>query len=115
MSDFNIFTIPDEYLTDVQVVKKTNIYIKNGEISAEDMPKFLNDEGWSTYTYYRDHPEFDKLRTHLSEQGFIDKVSTSWNNDTVLKPFSLNGVDFIIGDRFYCASAMHFHLKFRKN
>lgn len=54
----------------------------------------------------KDRPEFEKLRSYLAENGFINIVTTYWNGDTVLNPFELNGFKFYRGDGFPCALAM---------
>lgn len=61
-----------------------------------------------------DHPAFAALRNFLEKRGFIETSRVSVNGDQVIKPFYLNEVFFDRKDRFYCASAMSGHLKFKR-
>lgn len=61
-----------------------------------------------------DHPAFAALRNFLEKRGFIETSRVSVNGDRVTKPFYLNEVFFDKKDRFYCASAMAGHLKFKR-
>ena len=53
-----------------------------------------------------DHPVFAQLRARLGELGYIKIVTSSWNSDQVLKPFTLNGREFKPNESFPCASAI---------
>lgn len=68
---------------------------------------------WSS-TGHVDHPSFTRLRKHLAAKGYIDMVTNYINGDKVLQRFILNGVTFEEGEKFPCATAMHFKL-FRNN
>lgn len=58
----------------------------------------------------QDHPSFLALREHLGANGLI-KIERGWvNGDRVLKKFMINSTMFEPGDKFVCASAMHWEL-----
>ena len=67
-----------------------------------------------TISHHVDHPAFAKLRNFLENRGFIETSRVSVNGDKVLKPFYLNKVYFGIGDRFFSASAMSGHLRYKQ-
>jgi hypothetical protein len=90
------FTIDEQYFTSVPHSSTMSFTVLETGERYENV----------SFTSDVDHPEFDKLRRSLGEQGFISIVESSWNGDTVLKPFKLNGMKFRKGDRFPCASAM---------
>lgn len=88
------FTIAEEFLTSVADVKE--VYF----------------DGKSHKAYgTKDHPEFNKLRISLFNDGFIKIEKGWWNGDRVLKPFTLNGYEFNINEQFPCAAAMKFRIK----
>lgn len=67
-----------------------------------------------TVSKHVDHPAFAALRQHLAARGYIE-MQTSWvNGDRVLKPFHLNKVPFLKGDKFLSAAAMLSYLKNRE-
>ena len=109
------FTINPEYLTDVTIHKEWNSYTNNGrEPTAEELLLILQGRGKCSTTHSEDHPEFARLREQLGEQGYIKIERGWWNGDRVLKPFTLNGVEFEVGEQFSSACAMKHHLKFSK-
>lgn len=104
------FTIDLEYVTDVSVRKEWNHIADKPNKTATDIADLLKGKGHMSSLGHIDHPEFTKLRDSLENQGFISTVRNSWNGDRVLKEFMLNGLVFKIGDKFYCAGAMRYHL-----
>lgn len=92
----NKFNIDEQYLTDVRYEEYRSFTVVETGERLENVRMVGN----------KDHPEFEKLRTFLAENGFIHRVTTYWNGDTVLKPFELNGFKFYRGDGFPCAIAM---------
>jgi hypothetical protein len=102
----NNFTIPEEYITDVQVREQYDYIKDRNNPTHEDLIKILKgyDKGFSTYS--KDHDEFTKLRNQLEAKGYIECQRSWWNGDRVLKPFYLNGWRFKKGHKFPCASAL---------
>lgn len=78
--------------------------------TPQDLVKIIRGEDKITSFESIDHPMFTKLREQLAADGFIEIDNGSWNRDTVLSPFKLNGVLFKTGDRFPCASAIKYDL-----
>lgn len=108
------FTIDPAYLTSVSIREEWNEYTKNGrEPTAEELLLILQGKGKVTLGRSEDHPEFTKLREHLGELGYIEIQRGWWNGDRVLKPFTLNGLKFKVGDQFSCAGAMGTHFAVR--
>ena len=109
------FTIDPAYLTSVTIRKEWNTYTKDGRVpTAEEMLLILQGKGNSSMISSIDHPEFNRLREHLGEQGYISIQRGQWNGDRVTKPFTLNGAMFAVGEAFPCGAAMLGHLKFMK-
>lgn len=74
--------------------------------SPDDLILILKNEHIASTTFgIKDHPEFTKLRYALHAAKLI-KIQTNWiNGDTVLRPFSFNGYQLYIGDRFLSSGA----------
>ncbi len=98
------FTIEEEYVTDVTI--RTEITNPDPEKELYNRLKY----GPSYSIRSEDHPEFTKLREQLGAEGYIAIERGWWNGDRVLKPFTLNSKKFKKGDKFCCASAMHYDL-----
>ena len=108
------FTIDPAYLTSVSIREEWNEYTKNGrEPTAEELLLILQGKGKVTLGRSEDHPEFTKLREHLGDLDYISIQRGWWNGDRVLKPFTLNGLKFKVGDQFSCAGAMGTHFAVR--
>lgn len=107
----NKFYIDTAHLCSVTIHKEHKLQQRENE-SDEDfvMRKLKSEHIRISSVSSEDHPEFAKLREMLGEQGFIHIERGWWNGDRVLKSFYLNDKKFKPGDRFYCASAMHFTL-----
>ena len=58
-----------------------------------------------------DHPAFTALRNHLKSNGYINKEERWHNGDRVTNAFYLNGLLFLEGDRFPCATAQRYSLE----
>lgn len=107
------FEINEEYLTDV-IINKRYTTLKNPDNPThEDLIKILKGRDYWTSTSFEDHPEFAKLRNHLEELGYIQTQRNSWNGDTVLKPFYLNGARFKKYEQFPCGAAIKSNIKFK--
>lgn len=100
------FTIDEEYITDVSVRTEHDFIKDRSNPTHEDLIKIL--KGWDkSYSISnKDHDEFTKLRNQLEAEGYIKTVRNSWNGDTVLKPFYLNGWRFKKNHKFPCAAAL---------
>lgn len=106
------FSIDEDYLTDV-IDRKVYYNVDMENPSPEDIVLILKGEHIrSTSTGSKDHPEFAKLREQLGAEGYIQIVRDSWNGDSVLKPFKLNGMKFKKGEQFMCAAAMKYTYKY---
>lgn len=110
------FTIDEEYLTDITIVKEGNSYTDNGrEPTPEELLKLLEGRGNWRIVGHQDHPEFAKLRDELERLGYI-QTERSWSNgDRVVKAFKLNGLIFSRGEKFCCAAALGCHIRFKRS
>jgi hypothetical protein len=100
------FTIPEEYITDVQVVQEYDYIRDRDNPTHEELIKALLGHDKSVTTYSKDHDEFTKLRDQLEAEGYIKTQRGWWNGDVVLKPFYLNGWRFKRNHKFPCAAAL---------
>ena len=108
------FTIDPAYLCSVSIREEYNQYTRNGrEPTAEELLLILQGKGNYIIGSSIDHPEFTRLREQLGEQGYIKIERGWWNGDSVLKPFTLNGLKFKPGEQFSCAGAMGTHFAVR--
>ena len=106
------YEIDEQYLTDVVIHREWNYYGEKTDPTPDDIVRMLRGEGHCSSTESIDHPEFTRLRNQLEEEGYIEVERRWWNGDRVLQSFTLNGYKFELGDKFLCASAMKFHLKY---
>lgn len=101
------FTIHPSYLTSINIHKEWNMYTEDGRVPTDnELLLILQGKGKCSMTHTEDHPEFNKLRVHLGELGYISINRGSWNSDRVLKPFTLNGLKFKKGAQFSCGAAL---------
>ena len=109
------FQIDESYICDISIRKEWSIYdhIPKEEITPEQLIKMLEGKDRCSSISSEDHPEYNKLREQLGRDGYINIQSGSWNGDKVLQPFTLNGVEFKIGEQFMCGAAMKSHLKYK--
>lgn len=100
------FEIPDEFISNVNVVTETDLIKDRNNPTNEELIKML--KGWDKIVSHsnKDHDEFTKLRNQLEELGYIETERAWWNGDRVLKPFKLNGWTFRKNHKFPCAAAM---------
>jgi hypothetical protein len=83
-------------------------------LTSDELMRILKGEDKITSLTFKDHPEFNRFREQLSDEGYI-RIEHSWcNGDRVTKSFTLNDVEFKVGDKFCSACAMKHHLKFLK-
>lgn len=108
------FQIDECFLCSVPQTKKYTLLKDPINPTSDDLIKILKNEHEITSFWSSDHPEFTTLRIHLRDNGYIYMETGWWNGDEVLKPFRLNSVDFDVGDKFVCASAMKYHLDFER-
>jgi hypothetical protein len=110
------FTIDEQFICDVHVYKEWGMYehIPVDQLTPEQVFKIIKGEDRCSSRSNKDHDEFTKLRNQLEELGYIKTERGWWNGDRVLKPFTLNGVEFEIGEQFSSACAMKYHLEFAK-
>lgn len=108
------FVINDACVTNEIVVREWGLYdgIPEHELTDEQLLKMIKGEDRCRSVSDRDHPEFDRLREQLAQEGYIEIQRGWWNGDKVLKPFRLNGKLFRRHDQFPCGAAMRGHLKF---
>lgn len=108
------FYIDEVYLTDVVVRTEYPCYNDRTDLTAEELISVIKNPSPSFSIGTKDHPEFTQLREQLERDGYIQVQRGWWNGDCVLKPFSLNGVEFKKHDQFSCAAAMKHHLEFQR-
>jgi hypothetical protein len=109
------FEIDPAYLTDITEHREWGAYDHTPaeELTAEQVMKVLKGLDRCSSTSSHDHPEFAALRDRLEAEGFIECQRQWWNGDRVLQPFSLNGAEFEPGEKFACAVAIQWDLKFK--
>lgn len=99
------------------------VFLVSVSVRNDHRPKFDNtEEGLLKALTYKsecysissiDHPEFDKIRRLLEQEGYLDVQRNCWNGDTVKKSFTLNNKQFKKGDRFLSACAIKWDLDHR--
>jgi hypothetical protein len=94
--------------------RQWNSYLRKDTVTNEDLVEVLKGHGTCAVMGSDDSEEFKALRNQLEAEGYIECQRTWWNGDRVLKPFSLNGVEFNVDDRFPSGAAMKIHLKFAR-
>jgi hypothetical protein len=110
------FEIAEEYLTSIDKIEEQTFTL---ESPIESIPEYLRDQfkdGKAKMTTHSwiDHPEFTKLRETLGKEGYISIQRGWWNGDKVLKPFLLNGIEFLKDSKFPSASALGISYKIAK-
>jgi len=108
------FTIDEAYIKSITVYQEWNMYGNKDSLTEEELVKVLQGKGKCSSMGSADHPEYAKLREQLGELGYIEIWRGVWNGDTVLKPFTLNGVKFKKGERFCSSAAMKWHLEYSR-
>ena len=110
------FEIDESYICDITVREEWGMYdnIKLEDLTADQLITILKRKDRCSSTGSKDHPEFNKLREQLGQDGFIQIQQGSWNGDMVTKPFTLNGKKFKKNTRFPCGAAMKSHMKYMK-
>lgn len=107
------FTINLEYCDSVNKITHHSLLENEHDPTPQDLIKIIRGEDKMTSFESIDHPVFNELREQLAAGGFIKVDRSSWNGDTVLSTFRLNGVVFSPGNRFPCASAIKYELSNR--
>ena len=110
------FTLDESYMCDVHIKQEYSIFKGRDPVSLtpDEVLKILKGTDKIISHSSKDHPEFNRFREQLGSEGYIH-IERGWcNGDRVLKPFTLNGVEFEIGDKFCSACAMIGHLKFAR-
>jgi hypothetical protein len=102
------FTIDDAYLCTVLINRVWSIYDGLTELTSDELVKVLKGEDRCSSFSSDDHPEFAKLREQLGKEEFIRIEHNWWNGDYVIKPFSLNGAKFKIGEQFFSGAAIKY-------
>ena len=108
------FTIDESKPFDV-TIREVHSSLENPENpTADDLVRIL--KGYQPMTSIRndDSPEFKALRTQLESEGYINCERGWWNGDRVLKTFTLNGIKFEVGNKFFSGAAMHNHLEWER-
>ena len=104
------FTIDNTKSFDI-VIREIHSSLENPENPTDnDLIKILKGYQPSIMIASDDSQEFKTLRNQLETEGYI-KCERSWSNgDRVLKAFSLNGLKFHKGEKFFCGAAMKYYL-----
>ena len=104
------FYLDESFLMCVTITKEWGIFDHQDNLTNEELVKVLRGEDRCSSISSEDHPEFAKFRNQLEADGYI-RTERRWHNgDVVIKRFILNDVEFGIGDKFPCGSAMKIHL-----
>lgn len=110
------FTLDESCICDVYTKEEYSVFKGRDPVSLtpDELLRILKGTDKIISHSSGDHPEFTRFREQLGLEGYIH-IERSWcNGDRVLKPFTLNSVEFEIGDKFCCACAMKHHLKFAR-
>ena len=108
------FEIDESFLTSVIEVTYHNYYQNKDILTDEELVKALKYNGNISSMSSDDHPEFKILRNKLEEQGYIKTQRNWWNGDSVLKPFTLNGVKFKKNEQFPSGAAIKYTVQSKR-
>ena len=110
------FYLDESYMCDVPDKRSYSMYSGRDpdSLTSDELMRILKGEDKITSLTFKDQPEFNRFREQLGTEGYIRIERGWWNGDRVLKPFTLNGVEFEIGEQFSSACAMKYHLEFAK-
>lgn len=102
------FNIDPAFICSLTVTEYRSAYsgMHPDEITGDELVDVLRGKHTITMISTIDHPKFTELRDNLEHLGYIVTQRNSWNGDTVLKPFYLNGWRFKKNHRFPCAAAL---------
>jgi len=90
------------------------MYVNKKELTEDELVKVLKGTDIISSTHSEDHPKFAEFRNNIEEMGFIKTVRNYWNGDEVISPFTLNGVEFLKGDKFPSGAAIKMHLEMKR-
>lgn len=105
------FRLPAHAFSIVVIRKEWSMYARKETLTDEELADVLVGKDRCISTNSEDHAEFAELRNLLGAQGFIHIEREWWDEDRVLRPFSLNRKRFNRGDKFVSAGAMKFDLR----
>ena len=110
------FTLDESCICDVHIKEEYSVFKGKDpdSLTPDELMRILKGTDKITSVFSRDHPEFDRFREQLGNEGYIRIERGWWNGDRVLKPFTLNGVKFEVGEQFSSACAMKYHLEFAR-
>jgi hypothetical protein len=108
------FTLDESRPWDISITESYSTLDNPDDPTPDDIIKLLLQHHEITSVRHDDSPEFKALRNQLEADGYIECQRGWWNGDRVLRPFALNDVTFVPGDKFCCGSAMQHHLKFTR-
>ena len=109
------FVIPETALCSYSVYKNQSIFEGLTELTPEQLVIVLKGEDMRSSIQHNDLPEFAELRNLPESERYIEAVRGSWNCDTVLKPFVLNGEKFNEHEQFPNGGNMLWRLRLRTN
>jgi hypothetical protein len=89
--------------------------IPEGKLTFAQKAEILTGRHKTVVKTVKNHPEYDNFRTTLDADGFIIMDITCFNNDKVLKHFSVNGFDFYRGDIFPAAETLNGYINNSKD
>lgn len=105
------FYIDTAYLVTCIHTVTRSIYDGKSSLTEQELVDKLQGIGYYKETFTSDSPEFTEFRNMLERSGYIKTDRHSWNADRVLKPFSVNGLNFKKGENFVCGSALGIRLR----
>jgi hypothetical protein len=108
------YTLDDSFAWDVSYRQEWSKYDNKTDLTPTELLEVIKGVDKSVSIGNDDHPEFKKLRNQLEAEGYIKCERSWWNGDRVLKPFTLNGVDFNVDGNFPCGAAMKIHLEIER-
>jgi hypothetical protein len=108
------FTIDESKPFDVSIHEVISSLENPENPTADDLVRIL--KGYQPMISVRndDSPEFKALRTRLESEGYLNCERGWWNGDRVLKSFTLNGIKFEVGNKFFSGAAMRNHLEWER-
>jgi hypothetical protein len=110
------FILDESCICDVHIKEEYSVFKGRDpeSLTSDEVLRILKGTDKIISHSSKDHPEFNRFREQLGSEGYISIERSWWNGDRVIKPFTLNGVKFKVGDQFSSACAMQGHLEFAR-
>ena len=93
------FYLDESYMCDVHIKQEYSVFTGRDpdSLTPYELLRILKGTDKIISHHSEDHPEFNRFREQLSDEGYI-RIERSWcNGDRVTKSFTLNDVEFKVG------------------